>query len=284
MQYELEPQETATGSGALDYQQQSSAHQWEPGPTPAPPTCDTDITAGAADRFHVLHETFEAQVDRRAADVAVEFGRERITYGGLDRRANRIARCLRGRGVGRGSRVALFLPRSPDLYAALLGILKAGAAYVPLDPDYPADRVAYILADSRAQALLTVSDLAKALPAFRARRSGWTRSLRPLRQKALSAWLATTRTRVRAIFATLFIHPVRPAGPKGSWLSTGARGIWSARRAAFTACGPTTAFTRARHSRSTFRSRRFGFRFRPGLRWSPQLPRRPTPARTWRSF
>src|SRR5207245_1462441 len=69
-------------------------------------------------------------------------------------------RWLRGRGVGRGDCVGLLLPRGPEVYVALLAILKAGAAYVPLDPDYPADRVGFILKDCRAQSLITSSALA----------------------------------------------------------------------------------------------------------------------------
>src|SRR5439155_631028 len=101
--------------------------------------------AQRTERFHVLHEIFEMQADARPDAVAVEFGREETTYADLEARANRLARHLRARGVQRGSLVAMLLPRSADAYAALLGILKAGAAYVALDPEYPADRVAYIL-------------------------------------------------------------------------------------------------------------------------------------------
>ncbi len=113
-----------------------------------------------AERCEVLHEIFEAQVDRRPQSTAVEFGAEQLSYAALECRANRIARHLRGRGVRCGARVAMLLPRSTDTYAALLGILKAGAAYVPIEIEYPANRVAYILGDSGAQALLTTSELA----------------------------------------------------------------------------------------------------------------------------
>ena len=88
-----------------------------------------------------------------------------MTYGELERRANQLARFLRSRGVRRGDCVGLWLPRSIDVYVALLGILKAGAAYVPLDPEYPAERVRYILADCQARALVTTSELATRLPA-----------------------------------------------------------------------------------------------------------------------
>src|SRR6266851_74035 len=124
-------------------------------------------TSGAATRFHVLHEIFEAQADARPNAVAVAFGTETATYLELEQRANRIARHLREQGVRPESRVALLLPRSTDLYAAILGVLKAGAAYVPLDAEYPADRVAYILEDSGAEALLTTADLAEPHAVYR---------------------------------------------------------------------------------------------------------------------
>ena len=78
-----------------------------------------------------------------------------MTYGELERRANQLARFLRSRGVRRGDCVGLWVERSMDAYVALLGILKAGAAYVPLDPDYPVERVRFILSDCQARALVT---------------------------------------------------------------------------------------------------------------------------------
>ncbi len=122
--------------------------------------------AGEPQATRLLHEEFEVQATASPEAVAVLMGDEPTTYGELNRRANRLARHMRTRGVRPKSPVALLMPRSADAYAALLGILKAGACYVPLDPDYPADRVAYILRDSGAEALVTTANLAERHPSF----------------------------------------------------------------------------------------------------------------------
>jgi non-ribosomal peptide synthetase-like protein len=111
----------------------------------------------------LLHELFERQAQARAGSPALLCGGRPWTYAELEARANRLARLLRRRGAGQGACVGLWLPRSADLYAALLGILKAGAAYVPIDPAYPADRAKFILEDSQASALVTTRLLAAQL-------------------------------------------------------------------------------------------------------------------------
>ena len=87
-----------------------------------------------------------------------------LTYGDLDRRSSRLAHLLRGRGVGAEARVGILLERSPDLIVAILGVLKAGAAYVPLDPAYPGAHKAFLLADAGASVVLTRRALASGLP------------------------------------------------------------------------------------------------------------------------
>jgi amino acid adenylation domain-containing protein len=110
-----------------------------------------------------VHELFEAQVRRTPDAVAVEHGDRRLSYVELNAAANRLARFLRDRGARRERQVALLLDRSPELIIALLAVLKAGAAYVPVDPRYPAARVSHVLADSQAAAVVTTAALAARL-------------------------------------------------------------------------------------------------------------------------
>jgi amino acid adenylation domain-containing protein len=119
--------------------------------------------AGRADDGFV-HRLIHAQAERTPAAVAVSFGEKTLTYRELDERSNRLARHLRGLGVGPESLVGLCTERSPEMIVGLLGILKAGAAYVPLDPAYPPDRLAFMLDDSRLAVLLTQEVLRERLP------------------------------------------------------------------------------------------------------------------------
>ncbi|MGA6169192.1 non-ribosomal peptide synthetase [Streptomyces sp. NPDC012600] len=101
-----------------------------------------------------LHETFRHHARLRPEAVAVRCGSRTLTYRELDAYSDRIAAALRERCPD-AARVGLCLPRSAELVAAMIGVLKAGAAYVPLDPEYPADRLADVLADSAAELVLT---------------------------------------------------------------------------------------------------------------------------------
>ncbi len=114
--------------------------------------------AGPADptllRDELLPDIVAATAARAPGRTAIVAEGERLSYAELEARANRVANALRARGIGRGALVGLWMARSLGLHVALLGILKAGAAYVPFDADAPADRVAASLADCAAPAVL----------------------------------------------------------------------------------------------------------------------------------
>uniref|UniRef100_UPI0018D0645D AMP-binding protein n=1 Tax=Ralstonia solanacearum TaxID=305 RepID=UPI0018D0645D len=104
-----------------------------------------------------IHGLFEAQVRRTPEAIAVECEGQRVSYAELNARASRVAHALIGLGVGPDARVGLCAERGVELVIGLLGILKAGGGYVPLDPSYPSERLAYMLEDSAPVAVLTQS-------------------------------------------------------------------------------------------------------------------------------
>ncbi|MBV8199421.1 MAG: amino acid adenylation domain-containing protein, partial [Acidobacteria bacterium] len=115
-------------------------------------------------RSSCLHELLAAEAARRPDAVAAVAGGVRLTYGELDRRANRLARHLRRLGVGPEVLVGLLCERSLELVVAIAGILKSGGAYVPLDPGHPPQRLALILAECASPVLLAQERLLAALP------------------------------------------------------------------------------------------------------------------------
>jgi amino acid adenylation domain-containing protein len=110
-----------------------------------------------------LAQLFEQQAARTPGAVALVYEGERVSYRELNRRANQLARHLQGLGVGPEVVVGLCIERSPEMVMGLLGILKAGGAYLPLDPGYPAPRLAFMMADAHAQVLLTQHRLLEGL-------------------------------------------------------------------------------------------------------------------------
>ena len=111
-----------------------------------------------------LAELFEQQAARTPHAPAVTGGGTELTYGELNARANRLARHLITLGAGRERMVAIAMPRSLDMMVAVLAVLKSGAAYVPVDPDYPPDRKTFMLTDTAPVAVLTTAPVAGALP------------------------------------------------------------------------------------------------------------------------
>ncbi len=126
---------------------------------------DWNKTGAPYPRDLAVTQVFEAQADRSPDAVAIVSGAERITYAGLNGLSNQLARLLRRQGIRRGERVALCLERSIDMIAAVLGVLKAGAAYVPLDPGDPPERLRLMIEDAGVAALIAHRNTASRLPA-----------------------------------------------------------------------------------------------------------------------
>ena len=114
-----------------------------------------------------LAALFETQAARTPEAIALVCEAERLTYGALNRRANRLAHALIARGVGPEDVVGIALPRSAEMVASLLAVTKAGAAWLPLDPDYPGERLRLMVADARPACVITLAGLAPSLTAKR---------------------------------------------------------------------------------------------------------------------
>ncbi|WP_448324076.1 amino acid adenylation domain-containing protein, partial [Streptomyces sp. DSM 41493] len=127
--------------------------EWSHGPVCEPAGCS-------------LPELFAAQAARTPDATAVVCADGNLSYAELDERANGLAHLLVERGAGPGRFVGVLLPRTTDLLVALLAVQKSGAAYVPVDPEYPADRIAYMLEDAAPAFVITHGDMAAALPAL----------------------------------------------------------------------------------------------------------------------
>jgi amino acid adenylation domain-containing protein len=112
----------------------------------------------------LVAQQFEAQAARRPDAVAVVFEDQSLTYGQLNARANQLAHHLRRRGVGPDVLVGLFVRHSLDVVVGLMGIVKAGGVYLPLDPAYPKDRLGYMIEDARPRVLLSREELSASLP------------------------------------------------------------------------------------------------------------------------
>jgi len=110
-------------------------------------------------RDKTIHELFEEQVDKTPDNIAVVYEDSQLTYRELNEKANQLARVLREKGVVPDSIVGIMVERSLEMIVGIMGILKAGGAYLPVDPEYPKDRIEYMLEDSRASILLTQKHL-----------------------------------------------------------------------------------------------------------------------------
>ncbi|MDB6016675.1 MAG: non-ribosomal peptide synthetase [Pedosphaera sp.] len=118
---------------------------------------DWNQTTREYDRSLCVHQLFEDQVERTPVAIAAIFENQRLTYGELNQRANQVVAHLQTLGLGPESLVGILMDRSLEMLIAILGVLKAGAAYVPLDTAFPADRLAFMMADAQISVLLTQS-------------------------------------------------------------------------------------------------------------------------------
>ncbi|MEW6734729.1 MAG: amino acid adenylation domain-containing protein, partial [Acidobacteriota bacterium] len=139
----LNPQQSISSLALLsEAERHQLLYQWN----------DTDVQY-RTDRC--IHELFEEQVERSPESVAVVFEDQTLSYRELNNRANQLAHYLQAMGVGPDQLVGLCMERSIEMVVAILGILKAGGAYLPLDPDYPLDRINFMLEDAEVSLLLT---------------------------------------------------------------------------------------------------------------------------------
>lgn len=116
------------------------------------------------DESKLLHQSFEDIALKHPKKTALIFEDQKFTYAELNKKSDAVARRLNAVGIGRGDLVGLFIQRSPEMVAAAFGILKAGAAYLSLDPSYPSDRTKYCIEDSEAKAILSHSAVVSKLP------------------------------------------------------------------------------------------------------------------------
>lgn len=124
--------------------------------------CDWNQTATSY-RGECVHELFESQVARTPHKIAVVFEDETLSYEQLNARANQLAHYLKTRGIGPGELVGIYLERSAQMVIGLLGILKTGAAYVPLDPSYPEERLSFMVQESGMRVVMTQQHLREVL-------------------------------------------------------------------------------------------------------------------------
>jgi amino acid adenylation domain-containing protein/FkbH-like protein/thioester reductase-like protein len=168
-------------------------------------------------REKLVHELFEEQVVRTPLAVAVAHEGQSLTYLELDRKANQLAAYLAEKGVGANELVALYVERGLDMVVGLLGILKSGAAYIPLDPSFPLERLSYMLKDSAPRVLLTQGRLKTALPETTAETLAIDEEWHRIEQTPVhAARSATAATRPRSQQLAYVIYTSGSTGnPKG---------------------------------------------------------------------
>ncbi len=120
-----------------------------------------------------LQQIFEQRAAEHSDTTALVFNETRFTYAQLNNKINQLAHYLRSKGIGQEQKIAIYLERSPEVIISLLAIIKAGGAYVPIDPDYPLERIEYIIKDSKASFLISDSQHIKKLAHVKLPRINW---------------------------------------------------------------------------------------------------------------
>ena len=189
-----------------------------------------------------LQDFFERTAAAQRDNLALICGAERLTYADLDARANQLAQYLARHGVRPGDRVGMLLERSVPLYVALLGILKCGAAFVPLDPSFPAERVAFIAKDADLKRLLTAAEFGHATAGVCCPVTALDTDATAIALSSVERLALPERTRASRTSST---HRARRAGPRASPspMRTFVTSSPPARRS--TTLPKTIAFTRA---------------------------------------
>nr|WP_308438960.1 non-ribosomal peptide synthetase [Streptomyces fumanus] len=185
-----------------------------PAPTPAPAPAPTPAPAPAPEA--TLTTLFEAQAARTPGATAVTDVGSALTYAELDGLAAQVAHELIARGVGPEDLVGVVMERGTELYAVLLGVLKAGAAYVPVDPGYPAERIAFTLTDARPALVVCTSATGDAVREAGIERVVWDD---PATRAALAARPRTGPTDADRV------RPLRPAHPAYVIYTSGSTGV-----------------------------------------------------------
>ena len=134
--------------------------------TAVSPHTATNSISSPSIHTDVIHSIVESQAEQRPHAIAVVCDSERLSYSELNARANQLAHRLRKEGVGPETMVGVYMERGVRTIVAILGILKAGGCYVPIDLQYPKDRVAFILENSGAKALVTDAEQRDAVTEF----------------------------------------------------------------------------------------------------------------------
>ena len=116
--------------------------------------CDFNNTKAEYPKGKTIHQLFEEQAAKTPDNIALVFEDKQLTYRELNEKSNQLARLLRKKGVKPDSIVGIMVERSPEMIIGIMGVLKAGGAYLPIDPEYPSDRIRYMLEDSNAKILL----------------------------------------------------------------------------------------------------------------------------------